>query len=282
MLPKFGPDAGFTELSRFKAWLDSQKRVSSFTKFLVQLGAVFWNFVDRHRWRSLQNWISGWGIKWERSAYNNIPSEKATPENLRHARLVWETWGFHDFQPAETFDNGIALGASLDAFIINSQEYQGNLIQFATENYRRAKYSRVTGLFQFDFTDPWPSITWSVLDYWRTPKSSFDNLRRAMQPVLPSFRLPEIVEAGKAAMAYFCVVNDLQQAFPGSTCAWRLEGSLGDIASASFPVDIPPDAVSAEIKLTLPSLVPGKYFLSVVINSGSLAIGENQYNLIVA
>jgi hypothetical protein len=281
MLPKFGPDAGFMELSHLKAWLDSQIKVSYFTKFLLHLGTIFWNFVDRHGWRSFQNWISGWAIKWEHSAYNNIPSEKVTPENLRHARLIWETWVFHDFQPAETFDNGIALGASLDEFIINSQKYQGNLIQFGTENYRRAKYSRVTGLFQFDFTDPWPSITWSVLDYWRTPKSSFDYLRRAMQPVLPSFRLPEIVEAGKACLAYFCVVNDLQQAFPGSTCAWLLEGTLGDIASASFPIDIPPDAISAEIKLTLPSLVPGKYVLSVAINSGSLAIGDNRYDLIV-
>lgn len=279
MLPQFGPDAGFSELVHFKSWLDSHKKISTGAQNLLKLGTAFWNFTERHHWKALKDWMSGWGIKVERSAFSTIPAIDVTPEGLRHARQVWETWRFHDFQPAETFDNGISLGASLDQFIANSQAYQSHLIQYATECYRREKYTKVTGLFQFDFTDPWPAVTWSVLDYWRTPKPSFQALRRSMQPVLPSFRLPEKTEAGKATLAYFCVVNDLLKAFSGATCAWRLEGSLGDIASASFPVDIPANGVSTEIKLTLPSLVIGKYILSVALTSGSLTVGENRYDL---
>jgi len=281
MLPHFGPDAGFSELVRFKSWLDSHHKVSTGAQILLRLGTAFWNFSERQHWKGLQDWMSGWGIKVERSAYTTIPAIEATPEDLRHARLVWETWRFHDFQPAETFSNGISPGASLDQFIANSQAYQSQLIQYATECYRREKYTKSTGLFQFDFTDPWPAVTWSVLDYWRTPKPSFHALRRSMQPVLPSFRLPERLEAGMATLAHFCVVNDLLQVFPGATCAWRLEGSLGDIASASFPVDIPADGVSPDIKLTLPSLVPGKYTLSVTLTTGSLTVGENRYDLSV-
>ena len=281
MLPQLGPDAGFSELVRFKSWLDSRKKVSPGGQNLFRLIKAFWNFTGRHRWLALQGWMSGWGIKVGRSAYSPVPAIDATPEGLRHARLVWETWRFHDFQPAETFDNGISPGASLDQFIANSQTYQSHLVQYATECYRREKYVKVTGLFQFDFTDPWPAVTWSVLDYWRTPKPSFQALRRSMQPVLPSFRLSEKMEAGKATLAYFCVVNDLLQTFSGATCAWRLGGSLGDIASASFPVDIPADGVSMEIKLTLPSLVAGKYILSVNLTSGSLTVGENRYDICV-
>jgi beta-mannosidase len=225
--------------------------------------------------------MKGWGIKIERSAYKNIPSVEKTPEELRQAREVWDTWCFHDFQPPETFDNGIALGVSLDQFIANSQAYQGFLIQYATECYRRAKYAKVTGIIQFDFSDPWPAVTWSVVDYWRTPKPAFDALRRSMQPVLPSFRLPENMEAGKAVLSSFCVVNDLTQAFPGATCEWRLEGLIGDLASATFPVDIPADGVSAETKLTLPSLGPGKYKLFVTVTSSKKTLGENWYELTV-
>jgi beta-mannosidase len=266
---------------------------------MIKLGTSLWNLTEKNHWKSLQEWMKGWGIKIERSVYNHIPPVAKTPQDLLHAREVWETWRFHDFQPPETFDNGIALGDSLDQFISNSQAYQGHLIQYATECYRRSKYAtvapgsstgsivsasstgKVTGLIQFDFCDPWPSVTWSVVDYWRTPKPAFDALRRSMQPLLPCFRLPENMEAGRAMLVSFCVVNDLAQAFSAATCEWRLEGDLGDLASATFPVDIPADGVSAETKLTLPSLQPGKYSLLVTVTSNRATLGENWYELTV-
>jgi beta-mannosidase len=266
-------------LARFKGWLDSQKRIGSTTKKLIKFGTSFWNLAERKHWKSLQEWMKGWGIKIERSAYKNIPPVEKTPKELRHAREIWETWRFHDFQPPETFDNGISLGDSLDQFIANSQAYQSFLVQYATECYRRAKYTKVTGIIQFDFSDPWPAVTWSVVDYWRTPKPAFDSLRRSMQPVLPCFQLPEKIDAGKAILISFCVVNDLLQALPKCTCEWRLEGRLGDIASATFPVDIPADGVSADTKITLPSLRPGQYKLMVSITSSRKILGENWYEL---
>jgi beta-mannosidase len=136
----------------------------------------------------------------------------------------------------------------------------------------------VTGIVQFDFTDPWPAISWSVLDYWRAPKPAFDALRRAMQPVLPSFQLPDRIEAGKANPSVFCVVNDTLTAFPRTKCEWRLEDVNGYIASATFPVDVPADAVSAAINVTLPSLVPGKSRLIVTLTTPQgKVIAENLY-----
>ena len=102
-----------------------------------------------------------------------------------------------------------------------------------------------------------------------------------MQPVLPSFRLPEKIEAGKAIQVLSCVVNDLAQTFSGAICEWRLEGGIGDIASATFPVDIPADGVSDENRITLPSLRPGKYKLFVTVTSSKITVGENWYELIV-
>jgi hypothetical protein len=279
MLPQFEPDAGFVDLVRFKSWLDSQKKISAATKSLIKVGTYVWNLTEKKHWKSIQEWMKGWGIKMERSAYKIIPSVEKTPLELRHAREVWETWRFHDFQPAETFDNGIALGNSLEEFISNSQAYQAFLIQYATECYRRAKYTKVSGIIQFDFSDPWPAVTWSVLDYWRSPKPALDALRRSMQPVLPSFQLPEKMEPGKAIPASFCVVNDLLQAYPGASCEWHLEDGMGVMASASFPVDIPADGVSAKTQLTLPSLGRGKYKLLVSVSISRTILGENWYEL---
>jgi beta-mannosidase len=235
--------------------------------------------------KRVKEFFMEWGMKrgqnTERSIYQNLPSISEIPADLQIGCQVWQAWQFHDAQFMETFENGIATGESLDDFITTSQKYQADLIQFGTECYRRAKYSKVTGIIQFDFTDPWPAVTWSVLDYWRVPKAAYDALRRSMQPILPSFSIPEKIDAGKAALVSFCVVNDLAKAFPGANCEWRLSNARGDIASASFPLDIPSDNVSAKVKLTLPSLNPGKYTLSIFLTNGDNALGENWYQILV-
>ncbi|GAH56083.1 unnamed protein product, partial [marine sediment metagenome] len=50
--------------------------------------------------------------------------------------------------------------------------------------YRKNKYSKVTGIFQFMFVDNWNAITWSVVDYSRRPKKGYFTLKTAYQPVL--------------------------------------------------------------------------------------------------
>jgi beta-galactosidase/beta-glucuronidase len=286
MLPQFSPNAGFDELLRLKTWIESNKKVGRSTRLVIKFGFALFKFMEKHpALNHFKEIFMEWGMRRgqasERSIYQNLPSAEEIPADLQPAHLIWQAWQFHDTQLMETFENGIKTGTSLDDFILNSQAYQAHLIQFGTECYRRAKYTKVTGIIQFDFTDPWPAVTWSVLDYWRTPKAAFDALRRSMQPVLPSLHLQEKIDAGKATLASFCAINDLAKAFPGTSCEWRLFNDKGDIASASFTVDIPADNVSSEVKLTLPSLSPGKYTLSVSLTSGNKTIGENWYEIMV-
>ena len=282
MLPAYGSDAGFAELLQLKQWIESSKKVSRASKLFMKAGTAFFQFLEkRPALRRFSDAFMVWAMKRgqtaSRSIYQNPPSSQELPPELQHAREVWQAWRFHDMQFMETFENGILTGHSLEDFISNSQAYQSFLIQFGTECFRRAKNARVTGILQFDFTDPWPAMTWSVLDYWRFPKPAFEALRRSMQPVLPSFHLPERIEAGKAALAIFCVVNDLPESFPGTLCEWRLSNQQGSIASATFQVDIPADGVSPEVKLTLPSIGAGKFSLSVSLTSGDKTLGENNY-----
>jgi hypothetical protein len=292
MLPQYKEDAGYGELVRLKSWIESVRKIPASTKALMKWGTRLWNFTEKTaslNWlhEKFQAWAMRKGMNTERSIYQRLPAEEQTPAELKGARQVWTDWQFHDFQPMETFEMGIAPGNSLDEFIRNSQAYQAQLIQFATETYRRAKHcpqtkdreTTITGLFQFDFTDPWPAVTWSVLDYWRSPKSGYDALRRSMQPVLPSFRLPEKIEAGKAALTIFQAVNDLTESFPGASCEWSLSDKEGDVASASFPIDIPANGISNEVRLTLPSLVPGEFQFRVSLTHGRRVLGENLYEL---
>ncbi len=99
-------------------------------------------------------------------------------------------WEYHDFQPEFTFNiANIKTGNSIEEFVENSQNYQANLIKELTEFYRLARYENLNGILHFMFVDCWPSITWSVVDYFRKPKKGYYALKEAMQPVYPGFRV---------------------------------------------------------------------------------------------
>ncbi|MBA7497652.1 Beta-galactosidase [subsurface metagenome] len=117
-----------------------------------------------------------------------LPNVETMREMMKEDELWpprWSLWAYHDFQYDPTFNVAqIDMGSSLEEFIENSQGYQAKLLKYAIENYRKNKYSKVTGIFQFMFVDNWNAITWSVVDYFRRPKKGYDVLKTVYQPVL--------------------------------------------------------------------------------------------------
>jgi beta-mannosidase len=165
-----------------------------------------------------------------------LPESALSAKDVAHRDL----WMFHDFQPAMTFDIAkVQPGLSLEDLITDSQRYQSQLTRFATENFRRAKWKGSTGIYQFMFVDDWPSITWSVVDYFRRAKSGYSALASAMQPVLPSIEY-QIDNRDKPLALH--IVNDLHFAFPAAALKWRivaLDGKAGSTSSRTL--DIPAD-----------------------------------------
>jgi beta-mannosidase len=161
--------------------------------------------------------------------------------------LDWEAWKYADFQPDQTFNLAkVKMGKSIQEFIAASQRYQANLIRFQTEVFRRAKWTKTTGLYQFMFVDDWPSITWSVVDYYRRPKLAYASLRDSMQRLLPSIEYD--LHKADAPVAIW-VVNDHLQPVPKASVKWKLTDPKGGGKPVvqSRVVDIPADGV---IKVT--------------------------------
>ncbi|MEW6716452.1 MAG: glycoside hydrolase family 2 TIM barrel-domain containing protein [Chloroflexota bacterium] len=281
MFARLGPDAGHNQLVRLKTWLAEHNPVSPATQALARWGTLFWNLTERLPFRKqLQNWISGWGINVERSPYQNLPPIEEIPEDLRLAYQTWESWRFHNFQPPETFqDERVSMGASLDDFITSSQVYQSKIIQFATETYRRHKFKPINGLIHFMFTDPWPAITWSVLDYWRLPKSAYEVLGRVMQPILPMFELPLIIHADRRFTAQLQVVNDRLDSHEDVQYEWRLVNEHDKpTLSGNRRMNIPANSASLPVSVQFPPLSAGRYRLEVTLNGAQGNIlGENSY-----
>jgi beta-mannosidase len=265
----------------FKTWLEAHKHTSLKTWLLSKFDKPIFALASQLNLAQLKNWAVGEMMNMGRSVYRHLPNREDLPPNIQHGRDVWESWRFHNFQPSETFEPGrVETGKSLDEFIANSQFYQEHIVQYATESYRRVKFSQVSGIFQFDFSDPWPAITWSVVDYWRRQKPAFTGLRNAMQPVLPTLGLPLYVDAGKTVITSLMVVNDLPEAFPGTQITWETAYGDAKITSGEWTVDVPANDVSTSKLVGLPFTKAGDYSVSIHIHAadGKL-LGENSYRV---
>jgi beta-mannosidase len=151
------------------------------------------------------------------------------------------TWAFHDFQHEETRTNiGVLPSDGLERYVAAAQAYQANLLQVATEAYRRGKAARpgglpadggplITGVQQFMAVEGWESLTWAVLDHNRRPKPGYDALRRAMAPLLVCVELLDggsrptpRPRTGRTIQLRGWLVNDLPAPVPDAVLHWSI------------------------------------------------------------
>jgi beta-mannosidase len=114
------------------------------------------------------------------------------------------------------------------------------VIRHHIETLRRLKYRPTGGFAQFCFADSYPSVTWSVLDAERNPKSGYRALADACAPVIVVADRPSAsYRPGDALALDVHVVSDLRVPLPGGVVTARLTwpgGShewrwQGDVAS---------------------------------------------------
>ncbi len=138
--------------------------------------------------------------------------------------INWSKWEYHDFQAEQTFNIAkVETGGSIDSFIINSQDYQADLLRTAIDFYRQKRFNGINGIFQFMFVDCWPSITWSVIDYYGVPKKGYEALKSAYQPVYLSInvRQDRYFPGGKLLFDLY-IINDLHKSYENSIIKFSL------------------------------------------------------------
>lgn len=111
------------------------------------------------------------------------------------------------------------------------------------------------GVAFWQWNEPWPAVSWSVIDRYGRPKGAFEMLRQSYQPVLVAARFERRKrQAGDPFRAELWWVNDgperidrcrVEARMGGYLVgAWDgvslLPGSAGQIGSLECPVDTPP------------------------------------------
>ncbi len=161
-----------------------------------------------------------------------------------------------------------------EQFITASQRAQAFALQIAIEHMRRRKGS-AAGVAVWQFNDCWPSISWSVVDYYGTPKRAYEELKRLYSPVLASFDYAlQPRRAGDRVRGELWLINDLFSSFQNAELSANLNGK--EIFKRR--VHIAPDSTTRVDTLEV-TLDQGENVLRLKVNWGPVTMSEHEYDL---
>jgi beta-mannosidase len=160
---------------------------------------------------------------------------------------VWPpgpSWGYHwadlDILRSLNFQVfGDERTGSLEDFVAATQIAQGTIFQYGIEHQRRRKpkSSAISICHLMTFA---PDFKWGIVDYFGTPKRSFDFVRRAYQPLLVSMQFDRRRwRPGEPFAGKLWIVNDLPRGFMGCTLKTAIRDSRGEVVQrGSRPIAV--------------------------------------------
>jgi beta-mannosidase len=162
----------------------------------------------------------------------------------------------------------------LERFVHAGQRAQAAGLQVMVEHVRR-RQGATGGLAVWQWNEPWPSICWSIVDYFGRPKLALETLQRAMQPLLVSLDYPlRAYQPGDLLEGVLWLVNDALSALPGCWLRVSLDGS----ALLDLPCAVPANSARRLSKLAL-RLPAGFSHLRLELRQGNSLLAHNVYDL---
>jgi beta-mannosidase len=254
---------------------------------------------DSHNWQVWHNFQPPSAYRQDEALFASefglqAPSDVETLRRFIPPEELWPpgpSWMYHGAGLAKLWRYARPyLGDSeptLEAFVLASQRAQAHGLQVAIEHYRRRKSSGLEegcgGVLLWQLNEPWPAISWALVDFYRQPKLAYGVVKRLFSPLLVSLDYaPQRYQSGDEFRADVWIVNDRAEGLPGC----RLEVELKDGADQPVhrldcAVDIAAD--SAEILDTVCWELPadGGWQLDCRITQNGQIVTQNQYDLTV-
>lgn len=170
--------------------------------------------------------------------------------------------------------SGSLLAITTPDFIDATQRAQVFGLQIAIEHMRRRKPT-TSGVAVWQFNDTWPAISWSVIDYYGTPKRAYEELKRLYSPVLASFDYPlRPRRAGEIVHGDLWLINDLLSSFQNA----KLSAYLNGKEIFTRRVNIAPDSAMRVEALEV-TLNEGDNILQLKVNWGPVTLSDHEYDL---
>ena len=103
---------------------------------------------------------------------------------------------------------------TLDEWIMYTQEAQATMMRYAVEVYRRRMFE-TSGSLIWQYNEPWPAVTFSLVDFFGRPKAAYYWVRHVHAPVIG------ILYTGNGPIELWGV-SDLPEAADCTVCLQRI------------------------------------------------------------
>jgi len=174
---------------------------------------------------------------------------------------------------------------TLPELVSDTQLYQGLILNYAAQAFRRKKYEPVNGIRSWNFLELGPGFRFGIVDYDRVPKTAYWLMKRSQAPVALSFAYKDALEsqlAGAKWSAPVWLINDTDKEIKGTVHAELVAPDGTKVAATDFAASMGADGKGAvgDFSLTLPQ-VAGVYVLRATL-SGAEAVTETSVIKVVA
>lgn len=201
-----------------------------------------------------------WGIKTNAPRWFNLPIDATAYSYLTSYdvnglnNMLFYTEHYVDGDPR-----------SVAELVSDTQLFQGFVLKYAAEAFRRKKYEPINGIRSWDFVELNPGFHYGIVDYDRVPKLGYYYIKQAQAPLAVSFAFRDALESQAAGSKWAVpvwVVNDTDSEVRGTVHAELLATNGEKAAAADFPVVVAADGNAAvgEFGVTLPEKA-GVYML---------------------
>ncbi len=147
---------------------------------------------------------------------------------------------------------GLSRNEPLATAVATSQRVQASALQIGLEaaRLRRPSYgvertdgvkALSGGVAFWQFNEPWPAVSWSVVDHAGRPKAAYHMLSRSYQPILLAAVFPwRVYAAGETFQAELWLVNDALDGWENCCAEAELDGQLvwGRDSLAVYPASV--------------------------------------------
>jgi hypothetical protein len=184
---------------------------------------------------------------------------------------------------------GLTAHAGLREAVVTTQRVQATALQVGLEaaRLRRPSYGlpldgapgpACGGVAFWQFNEPWPAVSWAVVDRAGRPKMAYEMLCSAYQPLLIAAVFPwRAYQAGEAFEADLWLVNDGLDAF--ESCCGQAEVD-GKPVWAVEGITVFPASVKRLDRLTY-SLTTVPKILALNLTAAGTMLAHNRYDLTV-
>lgn len=175
--------------------------------------------------------------------------------------------------------------SGVEDLVRKAQEAQAVNAEIFLESMRR-RWPRATGALLWQWNEPWPSFSWSVVDWWGNPKPAYFALKRAADPVQASAEIPTLTPSpGSPLTIRLFGENQSGNPLDGAHLVGEIVSAEGSVlAAASSTLALPPGTVveGNPLAWTVPPAPPrGIVFVRVSFEARGIA-RETSYALGIA